>query len=67
MHVSGGTVYRRFSGPDLHVDQIDGYCHLLFICYTLITQFYHNITQLDVKCLHLTRLLLFQNRGPHPL
>ena len=28
---------------------IDGYCHLLFICYTLITQYYHNITQLDVK------------------
>ena len=35
---------------------VDGYYHSLFICFTFITHYYHNITQLDVKCLHLTRL-----------
>ena len=45
---------------------IDGYCHLLFICYTLITQYYHNITQLNVKCLHFTRYMTLPNRGPPP-
>ena len=45
---------------------IDGYCHLLFICYTLITQYYHNITQLDVKCLHLIRYITLPNRWPPP-
>ena len=73
MHISGGAVYRRLSGPDLHVDQlllfnylIDGYCHLLFICYTLTTQYYHNITQLDVKFLHLIRYSTLPSRGPQP-
>ena len=45
---------------------IDGYCHLLFICYTVITQYYHNITQLDVKRLHLIRYSSLPNRGPPP-
>ena len=45
---------------------IDGYCHLLFSCYNLITQYYHNITQLDAKCLHLIRYSTLQNRGPLP-
>ena len=61
MHVSGGAVYRSF--PDLSYTcivlfnrLIDGYYHSLFTCITFITHYYHNITQLDVKCLHLTRL-----------
>ena len=45
---------------------IDGYCHLLLICYTFITQYYHNITQLDVKCLHLIRYSTLPNRGYPP-
>ena len=35
---------------------IDGYYHSLFICITFRTHYYHNITQLGVKCLHLTGL-----------
>ena len=46
---------------------IDGYSHLLFICYTLITQYYDNITQLDVKCLHLIRYSTLPNCGPRRL
>ena len=32
---------------------IDGYYYSLFICFTFIPHYYHNITQLDVKWLHL--------------
>ena len=32
----------------------------------LITQYYHNITQLGVKCLHLIRYSTLPNRGPPP-
>ena len=42
----------------------DGYRHLLFICYTLMTQYYHNVTQLDMKFLHLIRYSTLPNRGP---
>ena len=45
---------------------IDGYHHSLFICITFITHYYHNITQLDVKCLHLTRFITLPNCGPPP-
>ena len=63
------TFFRTWltSGSVLFNYLIDGYCHLLFICYTLITQYYHNITQLGVKCLHLIRYITLPNRGPHPL
>ena len=73
MHVSDGMVYRRFSGPDLYLDQfysiilLTGITTLLSICYTLITQYYDNITQLDVKCLHLIRYSTLPNCGPRRL
>ena len=45
----------------------DGYCHSLFICYTLITQYYHNITLPDVKYLHLTLYDSSKSRTPPSL
>ena len=52
------TYFRTFTRASILFNHlIDGYCHSLFICYTLITYYYHNITQLDAKCLHLTRYM----------
>ena len=59
------TIFRTFTRGSILLNYlIDGYCHLLFICYALITQYYHNITQLDVKCLHLICYSTLPNRGP---
>ena len=62
------TIFRTWltRGSILSNYLIDEYCHLLFICYALITQYYHNITQLDVKCLHLIRYSNLPNCGPPP-
>ena len=37
------------------------------ITYTLTKQYYLTLTELGVKCLHLTRNMTIPNRGTHPL